>query len=1513
MNQALPNFNDCKLSVIIPSYNRAGFLPEAIESLLSQTYSVFEIIVVDDGSTDETKEVCASYPTVQYIYQSNQGVSAARNTGMRVSKGEYLLFLDSDDRLLPKAVEIGVNCINAHPEVGFVFGNYIFQSINPDGSYTTEEIYKNQPSVADYATILAAEHKIQCACVIFRRVAIESVGGFDPNLATMEDINLFLRVAREFPIYFHNQIVFEYRYHGSNLSAKAAEMLISSLHSHSLQWSYIEQTLNKEYEAAYERGKQAWITLFARRLPYAIMGYIKAGQWVAALGTLRLILNYDPKLRCIDKEVYELSYNALRSQLQQLPIQSSLAYWKQQLAGAPPLLSLPTDRPRPAEQNGRGSSQSFVVSQERTEALSLLSRQEGVTLFMTLLAAFNTLLYRYTGTEDMVVGSPIASRVNSEIFVNAVVLRTDMSGNPRFQELLERVRKVALLAQSHQDLPFEMLVDELQLQRDLSYSPLFQVMFVMEGDISLQKIEVSSLTASPWVVEDTRAKFDLTLFLEQTSNGLVGKWVYNTDLFDADTIKRMNGHFQTMLAGIVAQPEQPISELPLLTAKERQQLLIQWNNTQTDYPRDKCIHQLFEEQVKRTPDAVAVVFEQQQLTYRELNSRANQLAHYLRTLGIGSDVPVGICVERSLEMVVGLLGILKAGGAYVPLDPAYPQERLAYMLSDSQLPVLLTQQDLVSVLPDHQAKVVCLDTDWKNIVEENDENPFSSVTGENRAYIIYTSGSTGKPKGVQITHEAVTNFLNSMQLKPGLTDKDILLAITTISFDIAVLELYLPLMLGAKVVLVSREVAVDGIRLLKLLSESKATVMQATPATWHLLLAAGWNGQSQLKILCGGEALSQELASQLLARVSSVWNMYGPTEATVWATAYEVSEQSLVGTQKPAISIGKPIGNTQTYILDQYLQPVPIGIKGELYIGGVCLARGYLNRPDLTTEKFIANPFLKSDDFKVMSYEETFRRNVCTEENSSIQNSKLSRLYKTGDVARYLPNGDIEYISRIDNQVKIRGFRIELGEIEVLLAKRPEIREIAVIVREDVPGDKRLVAYIVPNQDQTPTINDLRDFLEHKLPKFMIPSAFVTLDALPLTPNGKVDRRALLGYDVPSDFVSLGTTPQAGNGKVDSRALPHTSRISLDTGFDAPSNPTEEILVAIWAEVLGLKQIGIHDNFFALGGHSLLAMRLFNEIEKTLGTRLSLATLFQKQTIAELATILHQEESSQEWESLVMIQQGKPTKPPLFCIHAIWGNVLFYRKLAHYLPDQPFYGLQAQGLDGKRSPLTSIPEMASNYIKEIQRIQPQGPYFVGGFSLGGQIAFEVARQLHALGQEVRLLAVFDSGSPVVTQGSADATNTKPKTLWKLSFSHLNNLLNLKPRDQINYLWERINWHLTAGKASIFYKLYLRYIKRSLMDVRILDVASANHQAFKSYVAQEIYPGIVTLFLSASSFEKLEDDPQLWIKAATGGVEIYQIPGAIHTTLMEEPNVRLLAEKLTVCLQQVQADSSLLVS
>ena len=1483
MNLAcIENSNYSPVSVIIPAYNSSRFLPVAIESVLNQTYPAFEIIVIDDGSIDNTREVCDTYPTVKYIYQENQGISATRNTGMRMSAGDYLLFLDSDDRLLPNAVEIGVNAIKKHPEVGFVFGNYIFQSINPDGSYTTQEIYDNQKEIANYENILAGKLKLQVACILFRRIAIETVGGFDPSVELMEDYDLFLRIARDFPIHFHGETVFEYRYNGSNVSGKPVKMLIGAPRTHSLQWSYIQQTGNREYEIAYEQGRQAWIKLFIERLPYEIIRYLEAGQWVAALGILQLISNYDPKLKFIDQEIYKSCYSLLVSQLRKLPVASSLAYWKQQLAGIEPLLSLPTDRPRPAEQTFQGSEQSLIISQELTTALSLLSKQENVTLFMTLLAAFDTLLYRYTGTEDIIVGSPFTSYEHSEVFVNAVVLRTDMSGNPSFQQLLRRVRKVALAADIHQEVPYCLLLEELNPPRDLSYSPLFQVLLIIEEDISLEKIDLHSLTASPWVLENNGGKFDLVLYLKPTSNGLAGKWVYNTDLFDAETIERLNGHFQTLLEGIIANPQQPISELPILTPPEKQQLLRDWNNTYSDYPQNKCLHHLFAEQVERTPNAVAVVFENQQLTYRELNNRANRLAHHLQDLGVKPDQLVGICIERSLEMVIGLLGILKAGGAYVPLDPAYPIDRLSYMISHSQMRVLVTQQDLVSLIPEHEAKVVCLDTNWSDISQASDKNPCSEVTVENLAYVIYTSGSTGKPKGVQLPHGGVTNFLCTMAIKPGLTANDVLLAITTISFDIAVLELYLPLILGAKVVLVSRDVAVDGIRLLKLIQDSQATVMQATPATWQLLLASGWSGKSELKVLCGGEALSPQLATQMLDRVASVWNMYGPTEATVWATTYELNSQTLLDPNKSAILIGKPIGNTETYILDQHLQPVPIGVRGELYIGGVCLARGYLHREDLTNERFIPHPF--SDESN-------------------------TRIYRTGDVAKYLPSGDIEYISRIDNQVKIRGFRIEIGEIEVLLAKHPEINQLAVIVREDVPGDKRLVAYIVPHEQQTLTVSDLRNFLSQNLPQYMIPSAFVTLEALPLTPNGKVDRKALLTYSASSNILTLDNSDKEDNRSLSSQ---NTSEPTSETGFAAPRNPTEEILAGIWCQILGLERISIHDNFFLLGGHSLLAVRLLSEIQNNFRRNLPLATFFTAQTVAKLANILDQldqREKSVSWSCLVAIQTTG-TKPPLFVIHAVWGNVLFYRDLLNYLqPDQPVYGIQARGLDGKEVPITSVTEMAANYIQEIRKVQPHGSYFIGGHSFGGLVAFEIAQQLHAQGDKVALLAIFDTHAPNNQQSAVVGdSNTFLKQINRIS-SHLLELSKLELNDKITYLGGRLKWNLTVGTFSIFYKFYLRYIKRAVTEIPFLDVAWANHIAWHSYMLPT-YAGKLTLFSASERDRDSEPDDYCgWNNVVTGGVELHECPGK-HTTVMQEPNVRVMAEKLTVCLQQAQVNKTL---
>ncbi|ODH00206.1 hypothetical protein A4S05_34205 [Nostoc sp. KVJ20] len=894
-----------------------------------------------------------------------------------------------------------------------------------------------------------------------------------------------------------------------------------------------------------------------------------------------------------------------RQWLQGEVLQNHLSYWEKQLANAPTFLPLPTDRPRPAVQTFNGSYHVLTLSVELTQRLLELSQQQGCTLFMTLLAAYNTLLYRYTGQEDILVGTPIANRDRTELegligfFVNTLVMRTDLVGNPSFNELLLRLRETAFGAYAHQDLPFEMLVEALQPERDLSHTPLFQVMFVLLN-APMSEIELTELSVSGLPIEITTSKFDLTLSMENTPNGLFGWWEYNADLFDSSTIERMTGHFLTLLEAIVANPSERISQLPMLTASEQQQLLVEWNDTSVDYPQDKCIHQLFEEQVERTPDAVAVVFENQQLTYHELNSRANQLAHYLRSLGVGADVLVGICVERSLEMLVGLLGILKAGGAYVPLDPEYPQERLRFILEDAQVSVLLTQQHLVEKLPECQAQLVSLDTNWQFISQLAQENPITDVQANNLAYVIYTSGSTGKPKGVQISHKSVSNFLSAMQQRPGITEQDTLLAVTTISFDIAALEIFLPISVGACLVIARRDVTLDGKELFDLLVKSKATIMQATPATWRLLLDSNFQF-SDLKILCGGEALPGDLVNELLARSASVWNLYGPTETTIWSSVCQLeSSESL-------ISIGRPIDNTQIYILDQNLQPVPVGVPGELHIGGAGLAKGYLNRPDLTQEKFIPNPFCRSRGAGEQGNRgageqgnrgagEQGSRGAEVLPNS--QSPILSpRLYKTGDLARYLADGNIEYLGRIDNQVKIRGFRIELGEIEAALSQHPHVQASCVIAREDTPGDKRLVAYIVPQLQVTLTISELRSDLKKKLPDYMVPSAIVILESLPLTPNGKIDRRALPAPEPSSELLEK---------------------------YVAPRNPIEEILSLIWQQVLKVDLVGRHDNFFELGGHSLLATQLISRVRSSLKVELPLRSLFAAPTIAELSHNIQQ-------------------------------------------------------------------------------------------------------------------------------------------------------------------------------------------------------------------------------------------------------------------------------------------------
>ncbi|MUG92150.1 amino acid adenylation domain-containing protein [Scytonema sp. UIC 10036] len=853
--------------------------------------------------------------------------------------------------------------------------------------------------------------------------------------------------------------------------------------------------------------------------------------------------------------------------------QRQLTYWQQHLASAPPILELPTDRPRPAVQSFRGAHQSFTLPKNLYTSLVALSHKHEVTLFMTLLAAFQTLMERYTGVEDIVVGSPIANRTRLEtegligFFVNTLVLRTNLSGNPTFEQLLSRVREVTLGAYAHQEMPFEQLVEVLQPERHLSHNPLFQVMFALQNapqeTLTLPGLQLQLLNPPT-----TTAQFDLTLVMEETDAELRGAMEYNSDLFDATTITRILRHFQTLLEGIVAAPEQRLSNIPLLPSDERHQLLVEWNHTQASYPEDACIHHLLEAQQQQSPDAIAAVFADEQLTYHELNARANQLARHLQTLGVGPEVLVGVCMERSLEMLVALLGILKAGGAYVPFDPAYPQERLAFMLEDTQVCVLLTHQGLLTQQPtSEQVQLVYLDTDWETIAIHSPENLHRTATPEHLAYVIYTSGSTGTPKGVMISHLGVCNQLCWRQSAFPLSPADKVLQTSSFSFDPSVWQFFWPLSAAARVIILPSGREQDSAYLVKLIAEQQVSVTNLVPSMLQLVLEEqNLESCDCLKHLtCGGDVLPAELQKRFLTRLglhNVLHNLYGPTETTIDATFWPCVHPSSHG----FAPIGRPIANAQIYLLSHDLQPVPIGVPGEVYIAGLGLARGYLNQPSLTAEKFIPN---------FLSHEPG------------------SRLYKTGDKARYLPDGNIEFLGRIDNQVKIRGFRIELGEIEAVLSKHLGVREAVVIVREDQPGNKRLVAYIVQEQEQALTPSELRNFFQQKLPAYMIPSAFVFLNVLPLSPNGKVNRLALAALE--------------------------TSTSNREEAFVAPRTSLEKALVGIWQQILGLEQVGIYDNFFELGGHSLKATQIISQLRSTFKVELPLRQLFETPTISEIA------------------------------------------------------------------------------------------------------------------------------------------------------------------------------------------------------------------------------------------------------------------------------------------------------
>jgi len=860
-----------------------------------------------------------------------------------------------------------------------------------------------------------------------------------------------------------------------------------------------------------------------------------------------------------------------KSWLQGELLDNQIAYWKKQLAGSPPILDLPTDRPRPAYVTYRGAHQAFTFSRELLDGLKALSKEMNVTLFTTLLAAFNVLLYRYSRQEDISVGTPIANRTRAELedligfFVNTLVMRSDLSGNPSFRELVKRVNDMAMEAYAHQDVPFEMLVSELHPERDMSHTPFFQVMFALQ-DARQEALQTPELKISLIETESGTAKFDMILFAEERKDGLRIALEYNVDLFNHDTISRMAGHFHTLLRGIVHQPDQSIDHLPLMTPKEERTVVLDWNQTRRDYPRDCCVNQLFEAQVDRTPDATAVIFGEKQISYRELNERANQLAHYLQKLGVQPDDFVAIIMERSLDMIVATLGILKAGAVYVPLDTAYPKPRMAFMLEDTQVPVILTQKQLKNNLPDYQAHVIVMDEEWERIALESISNPIIERSAKSIAYVMYTSGSTGRPKGVAVPHQAINRLvLNTDYVTIEPTDR--IAQAANASFDAATFEIWGALLTGATLVGITKDVVLSTYEFVKELREKGISILFLTTALFNQIANEIPDAFRTLKqVSFGGEACDPNSVRKVVraAPPKELLNVYGPTENTTFSTWYLIKD---VPEGAHTIPIGRAIANSTIYVLDKNLRPVPVGVPGELYCGGDGLAQQYYNRPDLTAEKFIPDPF---------------------------SHEPGARLYRTGDLVKWLPDGNIEFMGRIDQQVKIRGFRIELGEIESLLRNHPGLQDAAVIAREDQPGVKRLVAYVVPDEDHPATNAELRSYLLEKLPEYMVPGIFMRMEALPINPNGKLDRKAL--------------------------PVPDQSRPELERAYVTPRTKFEAALAKMWQEILGIEQVGIYDNFFELGGNSLQAAVFVNKLQKAFGEAVHVRSIFLAPTIAEFST-----------------------------------------------------------------------------------------------------------------------------------------------------------------------------------------------------------------------------------------------------------------------------------------------------
>lgn len=975
-----------------------------------------------------------------------------------------------------------------------------------------------------------------------------------------------------------------------------------------------------------------------------------------------------------------------------------IAHWRAKLTDAPTVLALPTDRPRPAVQGFRGADIPFTLDIGLSARLGELARDRRTTVETVLLAAYALLLSRHAGQADIVVGTPdpgcaqLGPTAPVGPIETMLALRIDLSGGPDFTRLLARVDGALSEARAHADVPFETVIETVRIDRDPSRPPLVQAVFEFEGAPAAMPA-FPGLLAIQEPLACTAARFELTLTVRETAEGIRGAFGYATDLFDRGTIGRLAGHYRMLLEGIAADPGRRADTIPLLTGAERYRLLTEWNDTDAVYPRSRPLHGLFSEHAAASPDAVAVVCEDRHLTYGELDRRSNQLARLLSDLGVGPDVVVALCVERSPEMVVGVLGILKSGGAYLPLDPGYPRERLAYMLEDSRAAVVVAQDGTADLLPG-RTRMVRIDRDAAEIGRRSADGFDGGATAANLAYVIYTSGSTGNPKGVMIPHAGIVNRLLWMDDAYRLGPSDRVLQKTPLSFDVSVWELLWPLISGAATVLARPGGHLDPAHLVDMIATRGVTVTHFLPSMLRILLDSGALARCTglREVLCGGEALPPDTVRLFLDRSSAgLSNVYGPTEASIGMTCWRCGPRP-----DGVVPIGRPIGNMRAYVLDANGEPVPVGVAGELHTGGVQLARGYLNRPGMTAWRFVPDPF-----------------------------GNGGRLYRTGDLARWRADGTLEFLGRLDHQVKVRGYRIELGEIEAAITSHPGIEAAVAVVREDASGEQRLTGYAVTKAGhRAPAEGDLRVHLRRSLPPYMIPSAIVTLDALPLMPNGKLDREAL---PVP-------TGRQAGD-------------------CVAPRDRTELALQAIWERVLNLSPIGVRDDFFALGGHSLLAVGLIGACNEAFSTRLPLRALFDRPTIETLADGIRHGGGQPPYRALVPLQ-ASGTRPPLFCVHPAGGSAFRYVPLGRCLgADQPVYGLQASGLEPDEPLAGSVEAMAACYVEAVRELRPRGPYRLLGWSFGGLVAYEMAHQLSGAGERVDLLALLDTPLPRVFENA----------------------------------------------------------------------------------------------------------------------------------------------------------------